>query len=235
MSCADLFGRVRARLDELGVQATFGTGRPVIECWDVWEVQDTIGRSIPDTLRLFYLEMGDGLTFRWQAPGEDENGPFAKLEIPSLRSLGWAYHAWRDVVLYTPEKAESYGFPHTEDPALAKRTAGRMWDWIPVLAEGNGDTICIDLGSPSAPVIFHKHDWLDGGTGDNGFLMAESWGAFLSGWAGVCFQRPRSMFWASALGPSGVEWGGEQFREPFRLPPVPGPARPVPQSRHPGL
>jgi hypothetical protein len=128
------------------------------------------------------------------------------------------YVEWRQYALYAPEKAEQYGFPYTENPELAKRTAARMWDWLPVIAEGNGDLICVDLGVPSHPVIFHQHDWMDGGTGDNGHLLADNWGEFLAKWATVCFQFPKSLWWPSAFKPGGgIAWEGEQFRDPFRI------------------
>jgi len=67
------------------------------------------------------------------------------------------------------------------------------------------------------PVILNQHDWLDGGTGENGFPMAPSWSAFLEGWATVYFQFPRHMMWSDTLIPGvGCDWAGPEFREPRR-------------------
>src|SRR5690606_16890339 len=132
---------------------------------------------------------------------------FANFEVPDLEYLASMYTGWRDFALYSPEKAENYGFPYTDDPALAKRTAARMWHWLPVIEMWNGDLFCLDLGEPSCPVIFNQHDWMDGGTGDNGRLMAENFRAFLVGWGSVCFQFPKPIYWPDCLLPSGgVAW-----------------------------
>ena len=122
------------------------------------------------------------------------------------------------MVLYSPERAEEYGFPYTKDPILAKRTAARMWNWLPVIEEGNGDSICLDLDAPSCPVVFDKHDWMDGGSGDNGHPLAPNWRAFLLGWGSVCFQVPDGLYWPWCFRPGGgVAWDSESFRSPFRI------------------
>lgn len=213
-----LFEQVRTRLDSLGVNYSFYAARPVLECWDIWGAQYDMKRMLPKELCKFYLDMGDGLSFRWES--EPENGAlvFANLQMPSLESLVRQYFDWRNCVCYSPENAAEYGFPHTANPQLAIRTAARMWDWLPILYQGNGDQICIDLSEQSCPVIFHKHDWMDGGSGENGFLLAENWNAFVTGWAGVCFQWPKSLFWDSELIPAkGVNWEGAEFLAPFRI------------------
>jgi cell wall assembly regulator SMI1 len=218
MDYRSLFQRVQSHLESLQVKYSFYTGRSVIERWDIWAVQDTLKRPLPDDLRRFYLEVGNGLEFRWNAQSEEDHSPFANLQIPSLAELACRYLEWQESSLYTPEKAEEYGFPYTKNPELAKRTAARMWDWLPVLQEGNGDQICIDLSISSNPVLFDQLDWMDGGTGDNGYFLAESWSAFLTRWASVCFQFPKSLWWKTVLKPeSGVCWEGDEFRAPFRI------------------
>ncbi len=49
------------------------------------------------------------------------------------------------MALYDSEAAERYGFPYTKSPTLAKQTAARQWHWLPVIDDGNGDLICVDL------------------------------------------------------------------------------------------
>jgi len=93
-----------------------------------------------------------------------------------------------------------------------------MWHWLPVIEEGNGDLICQDLNAPGCPVIFNQHDWLDGGTGNNGHVMASNWWKFLAGWGSVCFQLPQSMYWPSSFrAVGGIAWKGKQFRSPYRI------------------
>jgi SMI1 / KNR4 family (SUKH-1) len=217
MDYLQLFQRAQAHLKGLQVESSFYPGGHVID-WDLWAAKDTMKRPLPEDLRQFYLEVGNGLSFNWKAESAKQYPPFANVEVPSLWSLGRGYLEYQDGECYSPEKAEEYGFPYTKDRQLAKRTAARMWHWLPVFAEGNGDKICLDLSLPSCPVIFHKHDWHDGGSGDNGHLLAENWKAFLTRWASVCFQCPKSLWWVSAFKPGGgVSWEGEQFRASFRI------------------
>src|ERR1700687_3337646 len=94
---------------------------------------------LPAQLQRSYETLGDGFLFRWQADLNDLNLPFGKLEIPPLADLAEWYLTWREKALYSPAEADKYGFPYTDDPALAKKTAATMWNWLPMLREGNGD------------------------------------------------------------------------------------------------
>jgi hypothetical protein len=58
---------------------------------------------------------------------------------------------------------------------------------------------------------------MDGGTGENGWIMAPNFAEFFREWAAVCFQNPKSLWWKSAIGPEGVDWRGEQFNQELRL------------------
>jgi cell wall assembly regulator SMI1 len=212
-----LFDTVRRHVERLGVRCEVGAGKAATEK-SVTKVEAKLGLRLPADFREFFQTVGDGFLFRWQANSDDCKAPYASLLIPTLKYLASMYTGWRQMALYSPEKAEQYGFPYTEDPALAKRTAARMWHWLPVMEEGNGDQICFDLSDPSCPVIFDRHDWFDGGTGDNGHLLAPSWREFLAGWGSVCFQFPRSLYWPSCFrAGGGVGWDGDQFSDPFRI------------------
>jgi hypothetical protein len=171
---------------------------------------------LPAELREFYQEIGDGFVLFWQSDPNDAEKPWGSLQVPTLSSLAEMYSGWRGLVLYTPEKADQYGFPYTKDPTLARRTAARMWHWLPIIDEGNGDTICLDLGDPGCPVVFDQHDWMDGGSGDNGHRLAPNLKAFLIDWGSVCFLHPIHWDWCFRPG-GGVDWDGEPFRNPFRV------------------
>ncbi len=84
--------------------------------------------------------------------------------------------------------------------------------------EGNGDFISIDLNSDRfGMIIFDSHDWLDGGTGENGFLMAPDLLTFIERWGHVCFCPPKTLCWKSVLKNDGVDWDSDHFDAEFRL------------------
>ncbi len=212
-----LLDAVRLHVEEQGVSCAIASGKVASEK-AIGAIEAKLKVRLPAELREFYRTVSDGYAMFWQADEDDCKQPFGGLSVPKLSSLAEMYSGWRGMALYSPEAAEKYGFPYTTDPALAKRTAARQWQWLPVIEEGNGDLICLDLSASAAPVVFHKHDWLDGGTGDDGHPLAPSWRAFLAGWGSVCFQFPEGLYWPSCFQPGGgVEWDSEQFRSPFRL------------------
>ena len=140
------------------------------------------------------------------------NHRFPKLAdrvIESFDKLSWKFE-WQ----------EDPDVRFTKNPALAKQTALRMRKWMPFHDEGNGDGFCLDTAQDPAPVVFDEHDWMDGGTGENGHRLADSLLQFYTDWAQVCFQFPRSLWWPTVLSKSGVgvDWSGAEFRDPFRLP-----------------
>lgn len=215
MGYQGLFDAVYARLEELGATGTaIGDDPATDEALAATETE--MGVHLPEELREFYRTVGDGHSFFWESDPDDHSKPWGSLKVPSLAGLAEMYRGWRGLALYTPDRAEAYGFTGTKDPDLAKRTAARMWHWLPVVGEPSGDAICIDLGAPGYPVVLDEHDWMDGGTGDNGHVLAGSWREFLVSWGRVCFRDP--IHWTRCLrSGGGVDWGAEPFRGPFRL------------------
>ncbi len=200
-----------------GVDCDVTMGKPATEK-AVAATEAELKVRLPAELREFYRTVADGYVMFWQADANDAKLPFGSLQVPEITDLAEMYNGWREMSLYTPEMAEEYGFPYTDDPALAKRTAARQWQWLPIIEEGNGDLICLDLSVPDGPVVFHKHSWMDGGTGEDGHLLAPNWREFLVGWGSVCFQFPDGLYWPSCFLPGGgVAWGGKYFRSPFRM------------------
>ncbi len=217
MDYSGLLDAVRRHVVAQGVACAITSGTPASEK-AVAAAEAKLNVRLPAEMREFYRTVADWYAMFWEADANDSTQPFGGLQVPTLSSLVKMYTGWRGMALYTPEKAERYGFPYTEDPTLAKRTAARQWHWLPVIEQGNGDLICLDLSVPGGPVIFHKHDWLDGGTGDDGHLLAPSWRAFLVGWGSVCFQFPEGLYWPSCFRQGGgVAWDSEMFRGPFRV------------------
>jgi hypothetical protein len=212
MAYLELFERVVAHVAGKGVAVTCDRGASLTATViDGFVRQSPLG--VPQSLIEFYSEVGDGLLFQWS---RDDVRPFCLMEFPTLARL--VANAIRAVNRQV-EWHDSYQFPFTNDPELAKATAQRMRKWLAFQWEGNGDRLCVDTGSPGAPVVFDKHDWFDGGSGDNGHLLGNSLLEFCTAWSDVCFQHPESLWWPSVFKrPNGVTWDSDQFREPFRLP-----------------
>jgi cell wall assembly regulator SMI1 len=212
-----LFATVFKHVRGQGVKCEAWCNDPAKE-QEVVEGEAAMKRSLPYELRQFYLSFADGMSLRWTADEEDLEQPFANFQVPTVSYLAEMNVGGRGIRLYSQEEAERYGSPHTTDPVLALKTAARQWHWLPVLEEGNGDVICMDLAEPGAPVVFHQHDWCDVGPGEDGHRLGESWEDFLIAWSCVCFQLPKSLWWPSTFKKGGgVEWGGAEFRDPFRI------------------
>ena len=214
MAYLELFTRVAAHVRRQGVKVTLKRGEPL--------TMSAINRAraealipIPKLMAEFYAEIGDGIEFAWSAKGDQS--PFANHEFPKLADC--VFRSF-DNLSWRTEWQDDYDFRYTKHPALAKQTALKMRNWMPFHGEGNGDRFCLDTASQPAPVVFDRHDWYDGGTGENGPRLADSLLQFYTDWAQVCFQFPRSLWWPSVLKEDspGVDWSSTEFREPFRLP-----------------
>jgi len=213
MAYLELFERVADHVRHQGVGVTFKRGKP-LSAAAIDRARAKALIPIPKSMADFYAEVGDGMLFAWSAKGD--RAPFANHEFPkladrvieSLDRLSWKIE-WQD----------DYDFRFTENPALAKQTALRMRKWMPFHDEGNGDGFCLDTAQDPAPVVFDTHDWMDGGTGENGHRLADSLLQFYTDWAQVCFQFPCRLWWPTVLSKSGVgvDWSSAEFRDPFRL------------------
>lgn len=214
-----LLRSVKTHLRSLGIECSLRFGFPVFP-WSLRTAERQFGFSLPDDLRSFYRSVGDGCTLKWLHRSSDgsELTTGGGFEVPTLSRLVKNWIDRRNHVLYNETEGKEYGFPFTDDPDLAMKTAARMWSWLPVIHLPNGDQFSIDMTKPSQPVVFDKHDWLDGGAGDNGFPMADSWECFIRTWAELCFQYPRSFRWPSVLRSPGVDWNSDQFNRNITLP-----------------
>jgi hypothetical protein len=170
---------------------------------------------IPASVAEFYAEVGDGMVFRWRCKGDDY-APSAKVEFSTLANKTVAS---LDEIKWRTEWDDTYDFRFTKDPRKARRTAPKMRKWLPFHEEGNGDWISLDTEAKGVPVVYDRHDWFDGGTGENGHRAGASLLDFYTQWSKACFQFPRSSWWPKVFKASGgIDWASEEFREPFRLP-----------------
>ena len=214
MAYLELFERVAEHVRRQGVRVRFKRGKP-LSAVVIDQARSQAFIPIPKAMADFYAEIGDGLEFGWSA--KRGGTPFANHELSKVTDCA---PMSRDEVIWRTEWDDDYEFPHTDDPVLAKTTAIRMRRWLHFASVGNGDTFCLDTASDPSPVLFNKHDWLDGGSGDNGHKVADSLFQFYAEWAKVCFQIPSSLYWPSVFSEegAGIDWSSAEFQEPFRLP-----------------
>lgn len=214
MAYLELFELVADHVRRQGVKVRFQRGKP-LSAVAIDRARSQAFIPIPTAMAEFYAEIGDGLEFGWSS--KRGSTAFANHEISKLADC--APGSLEDVNWLTEWNGD-YGFHFTDDPVLAKNTAIRMRKWLRFANEGNGDAFCLDTATEPSPVLFDKHDWYDGGSGDNGHKVADSLLQFYSEWAQVCFQVPRGLYWPSVFcaGGNGIDWSSSEFQEPFRLP-----------------
>lgn len=212
MGYLELFQRVIDHVAGMGLKVTFRRGKRLSPAV-IKRAQDEALIAIPPSMAAFYAEVGDGMSLRWTGKGAD--APFANHAFPKLADITFRS---LDQINWRMEWNDSCDFQSTKDPTLAKRTAMRMRSWIPFHDEGNGDCFCLETAVEGTPVVFNQHDWFDGGSGENGHVLARSLAEFYEAWANVCFQFPRTPWWPKVFNPSGgVHWDSDEFQEPFQL------------------
>jgi hypothetical protein len=212
MAYLELFKRVTDHLERLDEPFRFKRGSPLSKK-EVARICERSAIPVPLSIIDLYSEVGNGFSIDFEARGE--RAPFANLEFAPLEEIAAP-------VIYgiewKTEWSDSYDFRFTDNPRLAKKTSLKMRHWLQFHQEGNGDSICLDTASDPAPVVFNQHDWLDGGTGENGHILADSLPDFMVSWSTVCFQFPRNMWWPTVFRKTdGVDWASAEFCEPFRL------------------
>ncbi|MEX0867872.1 MAG: SMI1/KNR4 family protein [Pirellulales bacterium] len=173
-----------------------------------------LGIPLPASYVEFITQFSNGIELSWNADGAS----FASFEMATLESSIDGALGMRDWRFHDDEAARDYGFPYVDDSKLAVETNRQMHNWIPIHAEGNGDNFSINLNPDGfGNVIFDQHDWLDGGTGHNGYFMAPDLPTFIESWAAVCFSHPKSLWWKSVIGEDGVNWNSDEFDDRFRV------------------
>ena len=179
--------RVRKHLSTMGIKLRCKLNEKAT-MRDVDDANSRLGLALPESYVEFITQVANGFELSWRS----KEGPFASFEMASLDASTDGMLGMRDGRFYDDAAAAAYGFPYVDDSALAFETNKRMHNWLPIHAEGNGDNFSIDLNSGECgKLIFDQHDWLDGGTGNNGFVMSSDLPSFLASWASVCFSQPK--------------------------------------------
>ena len=210
MELQSILDPVSSHLRKKGIEPELICGPRVTEA-RLKKVEVKMQKPVPLALRELYQAAGDGFVFTWSDP---KNGELSgSLCFAPLKELVKMQQNWRDHVMWM----DDYDFPHVDDTKLAKSTYKSMKSWVPFHGEGNGDTFCIDTATKGGAVVFHQHDWYDGGTGRNGVVMSKSLEDFVKAWSRVCFQNPSSLWWPSVFKARKVNWGSDEFNRRFVL------------------
>ena len=215
MQILKLFRDVTKVVSATGVKVTSKSGRQ-LSARKVRKAEKKLGHSIPEQLLELYSQIGDGFWFHWSLDEKTgcEDGPFGRVDFPSIKELTALNLGLRS---FSTEWDSSYKYPHVDDSELALKTAARMREWLAFHEEGNGDNFSLDMSGDRCPVVFNKHDWLDGGSGFNGAVLGENLSCFMENWASVCFQVPLSLWWESPVVDGVLDWSSDQFSGEYRL------------------
>jgi len=209
------FERVRNHLSPMGIKLRCKLN-PKATTRDVDNAHSRLGLALPQSYVEFVTQVANGFELSWRL----KEGPFASFEMASLDASTDGMLGMREWRFYDDAAAAAYGFPYVDDSALAMKTNKLMHNWLPIHAEGNGDNFSINLNAGACgKLIFDQHDWLDGGTGNNGFVMSSDLPSFLESWANVCFSQPKGLWWKSVIGSDGVTWNSNEFDNRFRINP----------------
>jgi hypothetical protein len=192
-----LFERVCRHLDKLGVKYELLRSDPLSGA-EAARARDAGDMPWPEQLWEILTEFANGFTFRWPADQIDAE-PFCEIEFPDWRGI----QQGRVYLLEFLDEVHEEFFRRAGDPELAKMLAAKGTSWFPFLADANADQVVVD--ARTGHVRLHLHDWCDGGSGDNGFFMAESLKWFFDGWSRVCFAQPLSTL-DTVVGPYGAGW-----------------------------
>jgi hypothetical protein len=200
-----LFEQARARLEGGGIPVRLDFG-PRVLITDFEPFEQAWGLPIPPSVRQFYLEVGNGLTFQWQADPDSPSGPFCSLNVPTLAGLGDGVEYLRML----NECLAGHDFRKSRDADAARRHYRRQLGFFPFL-RANADLLCIEVEGGQEVVVFHDHEWSFYPAGDSGVRLADSLIQFLRGWSEVAFVEPRKWWWPAVIGAGGVIWSEEHF------------------------
>jgi hypothetical protein len=200
-----MFERTRARLEADGIPVCCDFGSAVAAA-DFSSFERKWAVSFPSSLRQFYQDVGDGLTFQWFLDCADPMQPFSSLVVPTLDVLQQelAYLRMLDECL------AGYDFGRSQDPEVARQHYERQLSFFPFL-RNNAELICIEPVASHERVVFHDHEWSFYESGDSGIRLADSLWEFWEGWSSVGFVEPKHLWWQRTVGTRGVVWSREHF------------------------
>ena len=144
-----------------------------------------IHSEVHTSIKSFYTENCNGFYLHWET-----NKYCGHLEFDSIQDIKEGYEEFQEYVEFIINDAyENCINPQYRDQA--NQLLKRMKNWTPLIYEGNGDSIILDL--KTGEVLYNYHDWYDGFgtlTKTNGMFISNSIIDFLTQWGNYCFIEP---------------------------------------------
>lgn len=199
---------VLTHLEELGASIGMFISTPTRSSL-VERFEAEFNLSLPDAVREFYIKHADGLFLHWTIDALDVQG---NLTIASLNELRLARQRWLN-----SDQGPKPIAKRVEPLDTALKTWERMANWLPIWEEGNGDLGCIDAAT--GQIVWHCHDWADGGDGTNGYVIESDILNLIRNWASVCFSTPKSLSWwhVTSATQDAADWNSDEFDARCRL------------------
>jgi hypothetical protein len=212
-SFAQLFEMAVARLGSVGIAAQLERGGPVT-AQQIARYERDWATSIPQSIRQFYFDVGDGLEFRWFIDRLDALSPFCWLKVPQLSDL----KGMIDYLHMLNDCLADHEFREARQPERAIRHYRRQLTFFPFLQD-NADLMCVEVCGEREQVVFHDHEWSFHEDGDSGLILAPSLLEFWQGWSNVGFVQPTQLWWPGTIKGQATEWSIDRFGfSPQKLP-----------------
>ena len=164
----------------------------------------------------FFSEWSNGFGFFWTWPEGGEDGS----SIMSIEEATQSRDKIRTLAAEFWTDDELRGEFEGDGLDIALRMRRRMTGWLPLIEEGNGDYLCVDL-EQGGRVVMYCHDWADstgikpdGTMRGCGVVVASDLLEFFEGWSRVCFSTPKR-FWTGVAIRGGLSWDEGTFEPEY--------------------
>jgi SMI1 / KNR4 family (SUKH-1) len=171
---------------------------------------------MPEELRRFYLELGDGFRFELDESNSELVGwePM-NLSQHQICNRGFGSQIEEEVTRELGKKNRR------SDPALLRQELERRKRWMPFFGfVGGGDYLCLDLTTNPPGVRFYEALIWTGVPSTWDFILASTFTEFVERWSRYHFLSPHGVPWTSFCtgGRAGrFDWAPEHFpRIPVR-------------------
>ncbi|MEO0795660.1 MAG: SMI1/KNR4 family protein [Verrucomicrobiota bacterium] len=197
-----LFEAASKHLRTNGIEPLLIEGEPISEA-RLLDAERKIGRPIPQDLRTFFLEMGDG--FQFIPDREKENLFFMVSWLEDIVDNA-------DFPKILQEEAEDTGGNPSD---LVAAELKRRQNWLPIYNIGGGGYMfCLDLEESPSPVRYYERCyWPSDAPETWTFKLADSFHDFVLQWSRYCFEEANGATLINiAMGLTGkFDWAPTRF------------------------